>query len=892
MPTLKEIYEGQSNWVFGTNYTSLKSDTETLVEQETSGIRIKSAVEINNPLIYGNESIRISNRTTKSVEDMKNSMGGESSDGGLIGLGISKLTGGKLNSISDVRNFANNKLGIPANAIPTYVDGTGELQKGKEPDTMITLAKIKKDASGTEVGKFLKQAGGGNFRTIGRNIIGEGISLVKDKLRDTLFGSPAGLGENSPTNGSYEYSSINPYSSTISIAKNTEPNADKLQLVQTQAKEKVDALKSKTADVLKKNKKVDEKVEDKSTDDTNPYSVQNQNLVVKDSRETNIQTLDSETETDLKKDTAEKLNKKKTLGDSISSNSALNSERNYSNESPYTENVNTYVTEESVETDLKLPTQESTDDIESKTKKSQDKNLPLDESSYSVKYDNDKRYSDFVRKTATDDEQSGEFTRIDLSLLPQNSVDKTSKLFRLKRYSKNPYNNTLRYPKAKGEGGTPKNWESLYGVTNGSDRLNSEGLNGNTEELEGLDLIPFWIKPKEGKSIHFRTSVSGITETVNPQWASSKFFGNPFSFYTYDGVERNVALTLQMFCYNPVELATMWQKIEFLTKQTYPKVKTVNDIKYSNPPIIEFRLGDIYKNKTSFIESLSYTIPDNSNWEVDIDGLRLPKLVDVSITFKFIEQIGDEQTLYSYKRSDDAIKIVNEKRGSQGGNFSGDSQTGGGASNIGGGSSAESDNFAPSEPAKQPPKVDNTGVEQTEENNQSSVNNTPKVLDTGKESTDNPKDTSTEQTKERTKAQVITEAEKIKQKLSSKGLPEWFVNWIPRYPNFKDGTVKKIKDPTDNTLELVYYELEYGPKGYKYTDEYVVYVHPEIGRPVPTKYKQFVSFTKTDPVGTQGELLKQVRDNMTQEEKDAEWQRQKKEQQKKEDEAFDAALGL
>ena len=48
------------------------------------------------------------------------------------------------------------------------MDGTGELQKGIEPDTMITLAKIKKDASGTEVGKFLKQTGGGNLRTIGR----------------------------------------------------------------------------------------------------------------------------------------------------------------------------------------------------------------------------------------------------------------------------------------------------------------------------------------------------------------------------------------------------------------------------------------------------------------------------------------------------------------------------------------------------------------------------------------------------------------------------------------------------------------------------------------------------------------------------------------------------
>ena len=130
MPTILELFQNQNSYRYGTNYSEVKSDNETLIEQETSGIRIKSAVELNNPLIYGNESIRISNRTTKSVEDMKNSTGGESSDGGLIGLGISKLTGGKLNSISDVRNFANNKLGIPANPIPTYVDGTGELQKG------------------------------------------------------------------------------------------------------------------------------------------------------------------------------------------------------------------------------------------------------------------------------------------------------------------------------------------------------------------------------------------------------------------------------------------------------------------------------------------------------------------------------------------------------------------------------------------------------------------------------------------------------------------------------------------------------------------------------------------------------------------------------------------
>ena len=49
---------------------SVKADKETLVEQETSGIRVKTAVELNNPLIYGNEATRIVNKSTPVLEDM------------------------------------------------------------------------------------------------------------------------------------------------------------------------------------------------------------------------------------------------------------------------------------------------------------------------------------------------------------------------------------------------------------------------------------------------------------------------------------------------------------------------------------------------------------------------------------------------------------------------------------------------------------------------------------------------------------------------------------------------------------------------------------------------------------------------------------------------------
>ena len=43
---------------------------------------------------------------------------------------------------------------------------------------------------GTEFGKFLKQTGGGNPTTIGKQALGKGIGLAKDKLRGALFGEP------------------------------------------------------------------------------------------------------------------------------------------------------------------------------------------------------------------------------------------------------------------------------------------------------------------------------------------------------------------------------------------------------------------------------------------------------------------------------------------------------------------------------------------------------------------------------------------------------------------------------------------------------------------------------------------------------------------------------
>ena len=50
-------------------------------------------------------------------------------------------------------------------------------------------------------------------------------------------------------------------------------------------------------------------------------------------------------------------------------------------------------------------------------------------------------------------------------------------------------------------------------------------------------------------------------------------------------------------------------------------------------------MGDMFKNKECFIDSLIYTIDDNNVWETGeyAPDYKLPRIIDVGITLKFVE---------------------------------------------------------------------------------------------------------------------------------------------------------------------------------------------------------------------------------------------------------------
>ena len=507
---------------------SVKADKETFVEQETSGIRIKSLVDVNNPLIYGNEATRIALRSTPDLEKMKQGTGGTEGGGGLIG--------GK---ITEARNFVNDKLGIPKGLIPSEVvnkiidskpnvKGEGSVNNSQTP-----ITKDLYGPNGKDVGKFLKQSGGGNPTTIGKQALGKGIGLLKDKAREGLFGGPQSIGEAAG-----------------------DDNAEKI----------------------------------KEYSDKNPYT-----KIVKDVRD-------------------------------------------YKNEGGY-------------------------QDFEGYYDKSPIKFANASDSQIDLR--------DVSPAYAIPRGTIGRFGNTEYAFQAKDKEE--AKKIRYQYSSEEPYANVYKNGErggvVKGSIAEANSLENLYGLTN-SDNINTVSVGDDfdldetdsfikTDDKTYADLIPLWFRRKGGtKPIVFRAIISGITETTSPSWSGQKFLGNPYQFYLYEGIERSLSFNVKVAAASPVELATIWERLKVLTSYTYPTIK--NGL--SNPPIIEFRLGSMYSNRTSFIDSLSYTIPDEGVWETEGSIGYLPKFIDIAISLKFIEQEGDEQQLYDFNLSKAAVKKINEQR--------------------------------------------------------------------------------------------------------------------------------------------------------------------------------------------------------------------------------------
>ena len=217
----------------------------------------------------------------------------------------------------------------------------------------------------------------------------------------------------------------------------------------------------------------------------------------------------------------------------------------------------------------------------------------------------------------------------------------------------------------------------------------------NTSYLEREEYgMPFYFKDLRSNTyIIFRAYIDGLTESVTPSWNSETYIGRSEPVYTYGNAERTISFNLKLMAQTEEELKAIYAKMNMLTSLCYPSYPTDDvSITRMNPPLLKFRLGELYGNsehagvKTSsktaytkffktavqtvvdtgqstelvetvipndwqdiphiystfkqselmgFLDSLTYTVPDSSPWETK-RGQRVPKYVEASINYKVI----------------------------------------------------------------------------------------------------------------------------------------------------------------------------------------------------------------------------------------------------------------
>lgn len=165
---------------------------------------------------------------------------------------------------------------------------------------------------------------------------------------------------------------------------------------------------------------------------------------------------------------------------------------------------------------------------------------------------------------------------------------------------------------------------------------------------EDLDFIPFKFKDaRSGDNIVFRAILSGITDTFSPEYSGERYIGRPDQVYVYQGTNRQIAFTFDVYPKSDKELPILWEKLDYLAGLTYPRFAAVQSGGQAPiAPFCKLTIGDMYRDAPGYIDSLTYTVMDETTWETTFT--KLPKYVQASVTYTYV---GDrlpttEQKMY------------------------------------------------------------------------------------------------------------------------------------------------------------------------------------------------------------------------------------------------------
>ena len=169
------------------------------------------------------------------------------------------------------------------------------------------------------------------------------------------------------------------------------------------------------------------------------------------------------------------------------------------------------------------------------------------------------------------------------------------------------------------------------------------------------DLVKFRIAtidnddPKLATFAHFRAFINSFTDQMGAEWNSFKYAGRGENFYTYQGFSNSVSMDFTVVAQSIQEMSIMFQKLNYLKSTLAPNY---SDNGYMRGNIHRLTIGGYFYETPGIIDSLTYTIPQESPWEISIPATsteiaeiggttfrnpsvkELPHMINVSMQFK------------------------------------------------------------------------------------------------------------------------------------------------------------------------------------------------------------------------------------------------------------------
>jgi hypothetical protein len=177
-------------------------------------------------------------------------------------------------------------------------------------------------------------------------------------------------------------------------------------------------------------------------------------------------------------------------------------------------------------------------------------------------------------------------------------------------------------------------------ISSGTTRLTTE----NVYPDKASDLIKFFFEDgDQGYNVMpFRCTITGLSDSFSPGWDRIDIMGRPDGAYLYSSFERSISFSFIAAALSRSEMIPMWRKLNYLASYTMPDFNAAGA--KPSGPFMRITIGDMFQRTPGFIESLSYTIPDDATWDIaddydsgtNPDPKQLPMVVEASVTFKVI----------------------------------------------------------------------------------------------------------------------------------------------------------------------------------------------------------------------------------------------------------------